>query len=76
MSFIKIFLVYIFVCFRIVRSAATATQYTLWLGYSLNTLKIAISAAMVLPDPVGAPRRTFLSVMENSFPYEGVITLK
>lgn len=31
-------------------------------GYLLKTRNMAISAAMVLPDPVGAPRRTFVSV--------------
>lgn len=35
---------------------------TLASGCSLNTLNIAISAAMVFPDPVGAPKRTLLSV--------------
>lgn len=35
---------------------------TLHLGYCLKTLNIAISAAIVLPDPVGAPRSTLLSV--------------
>lgn len=35
---------------------------TLASGCSLNTLNIAISAAIVLPDPVGAPKSTLLSV--------------
>lgn len=35
---------------------------TFALGYSLNTLNIAISAATVFPDPVGAPNSTLVSV--------------
>jgi hypothetical protein len=35
---------------------------TLHPGYTLNTRNMAISAAMVLPDPVGAPSNTLLSV--------------
>lgn len=35
---------------------------TFALGYSLNTLNIAISAATVFPDPVGAPSSTLVSV--------------
>lgn len=31
-------------------------------GYLLKTRNMAISAAMVLPEPVGAPSRTFVSV--------------
>lgn len=35
---------------------------TLAVGYLLKTLKMAISAAMVFPEPVGAPSNTLLSV--------------
>lgn len=35
---------------------------TLEPGYSLKTRNMAISAAMVFPEPVGAPRRTLVSV--------------
>ena len=34
---------------------------TLEVGYSLNTRNMASSAAMVLPEPVGAPSRTLVS---------------
>lgn len=37
-------------------------RQTLEVGYLLKTRNMAISAAMVLPEPVGAPSRTFVSV--------------
>ncbi len=39
-----------------------AEVQTLEVGYLLKTLKMAISAAMVLPEPVGAPSRQLVSV--------------
>lgn len=38
------------------------SSLTLLPGYTLNTRNMATSAAMVLPDPVGAPSNTLLSV--------------
>jgi hypothetical protein len=39
-----------------------SSPQTLLFGWSRNTLKIANSAATVLPEPVGAPISAFLSV--------------